>query len=259
MQKLENAQLQKAFRSELGFFGQIYYLDSRKVLKRYSGSMSREESDKMLGFHRDYIKNLKKVGIHIPKTVAAVEHSPRGFKFWIVQDRFEPDELAGEIIKKGSKEDVLNVAEGILRDALLFIRSPFFGKMGFHPTVRNYAVCGGIFYMIDTFPPYGTEDETIRMAYRHAPNKKAKISMSIFYPFLKKFFKDCYDQVEMLYGIYGTVSRLRPEYEKDVRELLFSLIDKETASWKKDLLKKIQKRGARQMSKWILSRRFYRN
>jgi hypothetical protein len=212
----------EAFGSHLGFFGRVFN-ENGKIIKRYRGLLTKKEADIFAQQHARFINNLREVGTAVPETEIRFIPVNGKFRVEIVQEPFAPQELAGEIVKSGDKSQVLYVARGIINDALRFIRSPQMGKMGFHPTVKNYAIRSGTFYMFDTFPPFQDRKTTEELMRRHAPSRAFKILMTLFPSLLHESADEYYDAVPMLHLIYAATSRLRPEFEADVRALILEM------------------------------------
>lgn len=234
--------------SNLGFFGNLEFKE-KTVLKKYEGLLTPQECERLRKFHQDFISKLRDGGIRIPETT--IHFVPKGKRFLvnIEQERFLPSELAGEIVKGGSSEEALSVAVGITSDAVSFLKSKLCGTIGFHPTIRNYAVRNGIFFMLDTFPPFSDRKSTERMMRRHAPTLTFKLIMNCFPFLLSKFTKEYYDPIEMIYGIYATMCRLRPELYSEINRAFRSIkgLDPQVQT---RLTKQIEKRGYQQKSRW---------
>ena len=239
-----------AFESHLGFFGHISS-ENGKIIKRYRGGVSEDAAGRLSLQHANFINNLRSIGIATPVTHIRFVPKHHKLSVEIEQEQFKKEELAGEIIKNGTWAEVSHITQGIIRDAILFIQSPFSKEMGFHPTVRNYAVREGKFYMLDTFPPFSDRITTEKIMRRHAPSLLFKLIMALSPFTLRKFSEEYYNSVEMIYGIYGTISRLRPEFEAQIRQLFLN-ISGANSELQSEIERKIEKEGFSQKLKWHL-------
>ena len=203
--------------AHLGFFTNPILIDG-VVIKRYNLALNKNEAEELLNSHDSFVESLRGIGIRMPRTTGRITSAGKGaFGFEVIQDRFDESELAGEIIKESSSPDIAyGVVEGILSDTIAFLNSDLTGKMGFHPTVRNYAVKEGDCYCFDTFPPITTEKETRKLIVKSAPDSLSKVLMIAAYPFLGAYTKEYYDGFLMLSGVVKTASRLRPDISDEL-------------------------------------------
>jgi len=240
-------------KSELGFCTQPRKFGNSQVLKSYRGKLTKKKAEEMVAVHRRFIDNLRQIGINVPETEMRIVPSDKKYTLQVVQERFEKDELAGEIIKSKSREEVVSLVKGVMRDSLKFLNSPFSRTMGFHATIRNYALRDGKLFMLDTFPPYGSKKETKKMMKQHAPTRLMRLVSTFGSPFLGAYIKEYYDAPTMLSGIVGTSCRLRPELEHDIKEAATSLVESQNFQWKEKFLREISK-SPKQKLRWKLGR-----
>lgn len=244
-------------KAELGFFAQPVNYENGRVIKNYRGDLSSRDASKTVSQHEEYIDNLRRIGVRVPPTEMRAMLNDRGsFNLKIIQEKFNPSELAGEICINGKPREAVSVARGISREAIKFLESDMFGKWGFHPTLRNYAFRNGDFYLFDTFPPYSSESETRRMMLRHAPNVPAKIMMGLIYPFLGAYTSEYYQPALMIGGIVGTATRLRPELEDEIREKILEDVYQSNIPDKEETISRLRK-PINQGMKWKLAHRLY--
>lgn len=207
----------------MGFFTQMERRGT-KVVKSVNGRINWTTARDTIAKHDAFVRNLRFIGINVPETTMKFEQAGSRVRLEIEQEGFEAHELARNKIMNGRKEEVLSTMGGIISDALKFADSPKTGQMGFHPTVRNYAVRDGKFYILDTFPPFGEEREVWRIAARHAPTLPTRAFMTVAGPLNRVYTKQCYDPATMVAGIVASTVRLRPELKDEIiahsRELI---------------------------------------
>jgi len=208
--------------AELGVFTHPVYLGEDSVLKVYSGGLEYGEGQELVLAHGRYVGRIKAAGIRVPHTVGRLNGVGEGYRFEVVQSRFEEGELAGEILKNGSEQEVVNVTLGIAADTIRFLNMYPEEDIGFHPTFRNYAVHNGHHYYLDTFPPFGTRAETREMILKHFPIEGG--AKSLLLPHLDRFIAENYEPAKMVKGIVGSVVRQRPEYASIVKQKVSTLV-----------------------------------
>jgi hypothetical protein len=249
--------MSELYGANLGFFSNPICL-GKQVLKGYSLKMKEEEIDRLVKQHETFILQLSGVGINIPKTEARkVEVSKGRYSIEIIQERFEQTELAGEMVKNSDANSAVLVGVRIAQDAIKFLTSDLYGKIGFHPTIRNYAFRSGIGYMIDTFPPYSDIESTRKLMRQSAPNLRSKIVMNIFPPVLGFYSREYYSPAPMICGIVGTMSRLRPEIVSQARTEIKDLVSRVQASWRDEVLEELDKNKHLSRAMWKLAHLFY--
>ncbi len=236
---------------DLGFFSHPLNFGDY-VVKRYQGLVPEREVDELTNLHDSFIDDLRGIGVNIPPTdLKFISGGNGSYRIEIWQERLNPAGHAGERIKHRDRRDVLSTVHGILEDALLFIDSPLLGKRGFHPTTRNYVFKDDVPYYVDTFPPYGSNEQTKRLMIRHAPSLLMKGVMIAGQHWLDLYTQEYYNPSEMYSGIIASSCRLRPEYSPEIKELGRELLGNRTVAWKKEAVRIIM-RTSRKPLKWRL-------
>ena len=127
-----------------------------KVLKSYKFIKSKNICDELLAIHKEYVPQLEGAGINIPSTEAEVIELNGKYSIRIYQKAFPADTMARKMMQTGNLDECLLVFGGVLSGAITalnYLNQHPNINMGFHPTLRNYAVVCDKFCYFDTFPP----------------------------------------------------------------------------------------------------------
>lgn len=256
---MKSQNYEKVFGATLGFFTNPVALSDTSVLKEYNLSLTEKEAQELCFLHDDFVRNIRDVGINVPWTEARVDVRSSEYGFQVVQERFRPEELAGEIIKSGTENEVTQTSGLILEDALKFLNSGLNGKFGFHPTVRNYAVRNGVPVYIDTFPPYPDETTTRKLMIAAAPSADARKVMRENPNILGQYTAEYYQSIPMLTGIVASTIRLRPELKKQIVDNSLKKVSSLKTGERKLVLDSIVNVDTSQAEIWKFAAQFRKN
>ncbi len=189
-----------------------------KILKQYHTVRSRDLCTELIHVHTRYVALLKEAGISVPETEILLREPERGqYTVLIVQEAFPETALVRRIMLRAGFEECELLMRGIINDAvtvLNFMRSHPEENMGFHPTLRNYAVTGGKLHYFDTFPPFCLWDQrrVEEVILDFAPFPFVRFSKPVLRPFMHRVTDEYYLEDKMILGIVGSSCRLRPEF-----------------------------------------------
>jgi hypothetical protein len=201
--------------SDLGFFSKPYRIDYKNkqlIVKKYLPVRDSEFVSGIVENHDRYIGELRNIGIQVPDTKITTHPVNGKIQIVIIQEAFRKDELLRNLVESSSLSELLELCRLIFDDAMKYLKNwEESMKIGFHPTLRNYALHGGSLFFFDTFPP-------MLMGQREL--NKIVLRMSPFRPFFIKFIPltwinlvsdEYYNFDKMFKGIAGSCCRLRPE------------------------------------------------
>lgn len=207
--------------SKLGFFSKPVLLTegmhAGKVMKSYKFIKNRKICEELLTIHSEYVPQLEKAGIKIPKTEAEIVELNGSFSIRIYQEAFPAETMARKMMQDGDLDQCLFVLNGVLDGAITELNYLFDNpkeKMGFHPTLRNYAIQDGEFWYFDTFPPMAhlSQHELEWYILHFSPYKVPTWFKHVAKPFMNKVTDEYYQGDKMFLGIVGSSCRLRPEF-----------------------------------------------
>lgn len=243
--------------AHLGFFSKPITISKSHVLKKYNLKEDKDAIKKIYKNHESFLEDFRNIGIKIPKTTGEIISLGKNkYTLYITQSRFSKERLAGEIVKNGSRENALMVLEKIIIDASKYLNSSLSKTRGFHPTLRNYAFSEeDEAYLIDTFPPYTTQEETKKMMIAASPNIITKLGLKYSDHLANYFTKEYYDGTEMISGIIKTAIRMKPNLRNDLEELTLNIVDKNIPSLKKQIKKTLE--NPKQSLLWKIAHKIY--
>jgi hypothetical protein len=251
--------------SDLGYFSKpfrIEHKDEELIVKLYLPVRNHEKVSSIIKNHDEYIAELNRTGLRIPRTMITSKKTGRKHQIIIVQESFKDDDLLRNRVKKASPTELTSLCSLIFEDIIKFWRKKNSSlEIGFHPTLRNYSLYEGNLYFFDTFPP---------MLMSQKKLNRLIITMSPYGRLIKKFIPpviinmvtdEYYCLDKMFIGIVGSCCRLRPDDAGKI--LAFSskyVMDSEllSESEKASIIKLLKKPP--ELSKiWILIRKLTGN
>jgi len=162
--------------------------------------------------HDEYIKKLKTAGIRIPETSIISRHTGNNHQIIIIQDSFRDGELLRNCIIKADQEELKDLLTKVFSEIVQFLnRKDRETDIGFHPTLRNYALHKGDLWYFDTFPPMLMKQRDLnRLILRMSPHG-GLLKKIIPLRFINKVTDEYYNLDKMFIGIVGSCCRLRPD------------------------------------------------
>lgn len=201
--------------SNLGFFSRPYrinYKGKELMLKRYSPVSNYATVSSILENHDKYVSALRRVRIRVPETIIEAVKVKGMYNIFILQEAFNKAEMYRSKFESSDEKELPELCRLIYDDVVRFIcnqERPV--EMGFHPTLRNYALHNGSLFFFDTFPP---------MLMPQAELNRIVVRMSPYGSFFKYLVpvswinmvtNEYYNAERMFTGITGSCCRLRPE------------------------------------------------
>jgi hypothetical protein len=206
--------------SDLGYFSKpfrISFRDAELMLKKYSPVRNPDIISAILQNHDSYISALSRIGIKVPDTIIRSVKIKGKYQIFILQEAFRKDELLRTMFEISPEQELTNLCKLIYDDVLKFLNYPKESMdIGFHPTLRNYALHNGTLYFFDTFPP---------MLMNQRELNRIIIKMSPYGSYFKIFIpaasinmvtNEYYNFEKMFTGITGSCCRLRPEKAENI-------------------------------------------
>jgi hypothetical protein len=251
--------------SDLGYFSKpfrIEHANGELIVKLYLPVKNPETVSSIIKNHDDYIAELNRIGLTVPRTIITSKKTGRKHQIIIIQESFKDDELFRNRFKNASSTELTNLCSLIFEDILKFWENKDSSlEIGFHPTLRNYSIHEGKLYFFDTFPP---------MLMSQKKLNRLIIKMSPYGRLIKKFIPpriinmvtdEYYSTDKMFIGIVGSCCRLRPNDAGKI--LAFSskyVTDSELLSEaQKSSIIKLLKRPPELSKIWILIRKLTGN
>lgn len=205
--------------SKLGYFCTPFQPKSGpladRVIKVYRGLSDPAALDRLKVCHDDYVAALLKAGVPLPETEFHLLEIDGARIPVIVQEALPIASLMRPLMQTGTQAETLAMMEAAGDVIATFWNNAdqFDTRIGFHPSIRNFAIIDGKAVFFDTFPPliHYTREEMGRMLLLFSEKRL----MRIVGPFLQKkvtgIQDEWYSAPETLVGLVGSACRLRPD------------------------------------------------
>jgi hypothetical protein len=211
--------------SNLGYFSKpfrINFRNSELMLKKYYPVRNPDIVSKILQNHERYISALSSIGIRVPDTIIRSVKIKGKYQIFILQEAFRKDEMLRTRFENSPEDELPKLCKLIYDDVLKFLTYPKESMdIGFHPTLRNYALHNDALFFFDTFPPMLMKQRDLnRIIIRMSPYGSF---FKVFIPerFINLVTDEYYNFEKMFTGITGSCCRLRPEHADTI--LKFSI------------------------------------
>jgi len=164
--------------------------------------------------HTDYVAILHKTGVGLPETeFLLLEMDGRRFPV-IVQEALDSNALMRPLMINASHAQALQMLNAAGQVIARFWNnlSPEDGRVGFHPSIRNFAIVQGKAVFFDTFPPliHYTRDDMGKLLLQFSENRLMRLMGPILQRKVTGIQDEWYSPAETLIGLVGSACRLRP-------------------------------------------------
>ncbi len=186
-----------------------------RVIKVYRGLRDAAALDRLKACHDDYVEALNAADVGLPETDFHLLDMDGIRVPVIVQAALPTDRLVRPLMQSEPLDTTLEMMEaaGAVIARFWHWAEGYEGRIGFHPSIRNFAYVDGTARFFDTFPPliHYSRDEMGQMLLTFSDKRL----MRIVGPFLKRkvtgIQDEWYDPAETLVGLVGSACRLRPD------------------------------------------------
>lgn len=187
---------------------------SDKVIKVYRGLRDQAALDRLAQCHDDYVAALNQAGVALPQTEFHLLDMDGTRIPVIVQEALPSDSMMRPQMQSASTDETLQMMEAAGDVIATFWNNAdqFDTRIGFHPSIRNFAYLDGRALFFDTFPPliHYSREEMGKMLLLFSD----KALMRWIGPFLQTkvtgIQDEWYSAPETLVGLVGSACRLRP-------------------------------------------------
>lgn len=188
---------------------------SDKVIKVYRGLNDPAALDRLATCHDDYVAALNKAGVALPHTDFHLLTIDQARIPVIVQEALPNASMMRPQMISASRDETLKMMEAAGDVIATFWNNAdqFDTRIGFHPSIRNFAYLEGKALFFDTFPPliHYSRDEMGKLLLQFSD----KPLMRFVGPFLQSkvtgIQDEWYSAPETLVGLVGSACRLRPD------------------------------------------------
>lgn len=234
--------------SKLGFFCAPFRPEtgplSDKVIKVYRGLRDGAALDRLAACHADYVAALRQTGVPMPETAFhLLDLGPQagGRRVPVVVQTALPVE---RLMRPRMIEDPLPQAlehmEAAGRTLARFWNAAdrFETRIGFHPSIRNYAIVDGEAVFFDTFPPliHYSRAEMGKMLITFADKGLMRVVGPLMARKVTAIQDEWYSASETLIGLVGSACRLRPAEAEAFLDWGRDFTAREMPRWSEEIL-----------------------
>lgn len=185
-----------------------------RVIKVYRGLRDLAELERLARCHDDYVAALSLTGVELPETEFHLLDLDGARVPVIVQAALPADSMMRPQIIAADLDSAVAMMEAAGQVIATFWNNAdqVDGRVGFHPSIRNFAYLDGRALFFDTFPPliHYSRDEMGKMLLTFSDKRL----MRWVGPFLQNkvtgIQDEWYSAPETLVGLVGSACRLRP-------------------------------------------------
>jgi len=210
--------------SKLGYFCAPFRPPSGpladKVIKTYRGGRDPEVLEQLHRRHDSYVECLTRAGVRLPETRFLILNEAGYMQPVIVQDALDEALLLRPQVERGELPQVLQALEQAALSIDAFWRNVAQRpeRIGYHPSIRNFAMDedGPIFF--DTFPPligYSREEMGV-LLLRFSESGMIRNIGSLLPERIRAIQDEWYSPSGTIVGLIGSAIRLRPADREEI-------------------------------------------
>lgn len=204
--------------SKLGYFCTPFRPASgplaNKVIKVYRGLRDMAELERLAQCHGDYVAALELTGVDLPATDFHLLDIDGTTVPVIVQEALPSDSMMRLQIIAAEREQAVEMMEAAGQVIATFWNNAdkVEGRVGFHPSIRNFAYLDGKALFFDTFPPliHYSPEEMGKMLLTYSDKRLMRWVGPLIQGRVTGIQNEWYSASETLVGLVGSACRLRP-------------------------------------------------
>jgi hypothetical protein len=187
---------------------------SDKVIKVYRGLKDAAALDRLAQCHDDYVAALNTAGVALPLTEFHLIDMEGTRIPVIVQEALPSDSMMRPQMQSATVDETLVMMEAAGDVIATFWNNAdqFNTRIGFHPSIRNFAYLDGTALFFDTFPPliHYSREEMGRMLLLFSDKALMRWVGPLVQTKVTGIQDEWYSAPETLVGLVGSACRLRP-------------------------------------------------
>ncbi len=213
---------------------------SDQVIKVYRSPGDDAALDRLARCHDDYVAALMAARVPMPVTAFHLLEMESGRIPVIVQDALPAASLMRPRMQREDKDATLRML-----DAAGQVIARFWhwadgqdARIGFHPSIRNFATRPGEAVFFDTFPPliHYSRDEMGRMLLQYSEKRLMRVVGPLLQRRVTAIQDEWYSPAETLVGLVGSACRLRPEHAQAYLKWGREFVARDMAPWADEAL-----------------------
>ncbi len=211
-----------------------------RVIKVYQGLSDPDQATRLARCHDDYVAALQTAGVPMPDTAFHLRPLGGGRVPVVVQRALPADSLMRPLMQAGTRDDTLAMLEAAGQVIARFWRweaATQTPRIGFHPSIRNFAILDGQAIFFDTFPPliHYSRNEMGQMLLTFSEKRLMRLVGPLLRARVTAIQDEWYSPAETLVGLVGSACRLRPEHTQDYLDWGRSFARGPMAPWQAEI------------------------
>jgi len=204
--------------SKLGYFCAPFRPPSGafadRVVKVYRAMPDRPAAERLARAHDDYAAALRETGVPLPETEIRLLEVEGALVPVILQQALRTETMMRPQMQAADLPRALAMMEaagGVIAD-FWNAADGFETRIGFHPSIRNFAVEDDRAIFFDTFPPliHYSRDEMGRLLLQFSEKRLMRMIGPLMRARVTAIQDEWYSPPETVVGIVGSACRLRP-------------------------------------------------
>mgnify|MGYP005990364269 FL=1 len=187
-----------------------------RVIKVYRAPGDADACTRLARCHDDYVAALLQTGVLMPETSFHLLDMEGETVPVIVQEALSEADLMRPLMQRAALEETLAMMEAAGQVIARFWNAAdqFETRIGFHPSIRNFAIVDGGAVFFDTFPPliHYSRDEMGQMLLTYSESRLMRMVGPLMRRRVTGIQDEWYSPPETLVGLVGSACRLRPEH-----------------------------------------------
>ena len=217
---------------------------SDKVIKVYQALGDRAVMDRLARCHDDYVAALSQTGVPVPGTEFHLLEMDGAQVPVIVQEALPPESMMRPQMQAAPVDEAVQLMEAAGQVIARFWNAAdqFDTRIGFHPSIRNFAIVGGEAVFFDTFPPliHYSRDEMGKMLLLFSESRLMRMVGPLFKTRVTGIQDEWYSAPETLVGLVGSACRLRPDDAEAFLGWGRAFVSREMPRWEAEALPELQ-------------------
>ncbi|SLN20398.1 hypothetical protein ROJ8625_00735 [Roseivivax jejudonensis] len=189
---------------------------SDRVIKIYRALPDADALDRLASAHDDYVAALLGAGVPMPETSFHLVPLDGARVPVIVQQALPETALMRPLMQSAPRDETLAMLQAAGEVIARFWHAVQDEEMriGFHPSIRNFAIVDGRAVFFDTFPPliHYSRAEMGRLLLQFSDKRLMRIVGPLLQRRVTAIQDEWYSPPETLVGLVGSACRLRPEH-----------------------------------------------
>ena len=216
-----------------------------RVIKVYRSLPDPAALDRLAAAHEDYVQALHRAGVPLPDTDFLLLDTGTARVPVIVQEALPETALMRPRMQQEDLPGTLALMEAAGQVIARFwtAADQFETRIGFHPSIRNFAVMGGQAVFFDTFPPliHYSREEMGRMLLQFSEKRLMRVVGPLLQRKVTCIQDEWYSPPETLVGLVGSACRLRPEHGEAFLAWGRDFMTREMPRWADEALPHLQR------------------